>query len=180
MKCIRVVTACLAVLLCVCVAGTVIAAEADNSAPTNVTAKTMTYEVDAQRIVFKDDVHVRRLDFELWADTIWVYMKEKPAGAKGQAASGGAPFDAGEVERLVAKGNVRMKQQGKSGESREAIYKVAEGLFVMQGAPVLREGSNVIRGYEIRFYMHENKSEVVGAPDAPVNAVFSTPTRTKQ
>jgi lipopolysaccharide export system protein LptA len=50
----------------------------------------------------------------------------------------------------------------------------------MEGDPVLRDEGNSIGGQEIRFYVNENRSEVLGAPGKPVNAVFSAPKRMKK
>ncbi|MFV0422846.1 LptA/OstA family protein [Oleidesulfovibrio sp.] len=153
---------------------------ADDEIPTSITSKTMTYDANAQIIVFEEDVYVLRGDFELWADKITVHIDEKAGAAEKKKEAEDQEIDAGQIERLVAEGNVRMKRQTKSGECRKATYTVASGVLVMEGDPILRDEGNSIRGQEIRFYVHENKSEVLGAPDKPVNAVFSAPKRTKK
>ncbi|ABB38566.1 OstA family protein [Oleidesulfovibrio alaskensis G20] len=155
-------------------------ATAAEDIPTSITSKTMTYDANAQLIIFEQDVYVQRGEFELWADSISVYLDKNASAAAKQNDAEGPAIDAGQINRLVAEGNVRMKQLTKSGECRKATYKVSEGLLVMEGDPVLRDEGNSIGGQEIRFYVNENRSEVLGAPGKPVNAVFSAPKRMKK
>jgi lipopolysaccharide export system protein LptA len=146
---------------------------ADRSVPTRITADGMTYAADSGQVTFSRSVHVVRPDFEMWADTLIVYLKpvkrqEEPAG--GGAVSGMA---AGDIDRIVAVGNVRMQKEKNSSTSGKATYVTDTGILTLEGSPRLTDGENVIAGEVVRYYMRENRSDVSGK----VEAVFSTSAR---
>jgi lipopolysaccharide export system protein LptA len=138
----------------------------------------MTYAADSGLVTFTRSVYVSRPDFELWADSLTVHLKpaERREQAGGNAVSGMA---AGDIERIVADGNVRMKKEKNSSTSGKATYVADTETLILEGSPRLTDGENVIAGEVVRYYMRENRSEVSGGK-GKVEAVFSTsaqPTR---
>lgn len=83
-------------------------------------------------------------------------------------------MDAGEIDRMVAERNVRMKRENRTGECEKATYTVDNAVLVMEGNPVLHEGENSIKGDVITFYTRENRSEVRGTSTKRVQAVFTS------
>ncbi len=144
----------------------------DGKVPTSIRADGMEYNAGAQTVIFKGKVHVSRTDLELWADAITVYMKK--SAEKAQHASAAGDMAAGDIDRIVATGDVRMKSDNKTGQCQKATYYAKTGKFVMEGSPVLREGENSIRGATIVHYMTENRTEV----QQGVQAEFLAPDRT--
>ncbi len=156
------------------------AASVAKNVPTRITADGMTYDADARKVTFSKNVHVLRPDFELWSNELVVHLKpaEKKEGAEGASAASG--LAAGDIDRLVAKGNVRMKREKNSSTSQRATYTMDTGVLVLEGNPRLTDGENVITGEVVRYFMHENRSDVVGGPKKQVEALFTTseqPTR---
>jgi lipopolysaccharide export system protein LptA len=154
--------------------------------PTRITADGMTYEADAQQVTFTKNVHVIRADFELWSDTLTVFLKpakKKETGEEGVPAPVPATADslaAGDIDHIVAMGNVRMKRDKHSSTSAKATYTMDTALLELEGNPRLTDGENVITGEQVRYFMNENRSEVSGGPKKQVEAVFTTsdkPTR---
>jgi len=142
----------------------------------------MTYEADAQQVTFSKGVHVSRSDFEIWADKIIVYLK--PARKKESAEEGAAAVSdslaAGDIDRIVATGNVRMKRDKNISTSGKAIYTMDTAVLVLEDNPRLTDGENVITGEVVRYFMNENRSDVLSGPTKRVEAVFTTsdkPTR---
>lgn len=152
-------------------AGNAVAAE---KVDTRITSDSMSYLAGQQQVVFSKNVHVKRPDFELWADTLTVELK--PSQKKEQTDSGSLPegLAAGDIKRIIAQGNVRITREGRKGTSSKAVYTVDEGLFVMTGNPKLTDKENTISGEIIRYFTKENRSEVVGGGGKQVEAVFST------
>ncbi len=170
--------------------------------PTAVKSDRMQYDAKGQVVVFEGAVYVQRPDFEMWADRITLHLKKKAAkpgkenaggetaqgsgqsaqpGQSGQAGQAGNPasagvsgMDAGEVDRIVAERNVRMKRDNRTGECEKATYTVDNAVMVMEGNPVLHEGDNSIKGEVITFYTRENRSEVRGSTSQRVQAVFTS------
>lgn len=159
--------------------------------PTAVKSDRMQYDAKGQVVVFEGAVYVQRPDFEMWAERITLHLKKKsakpgkadPAGdaAQGQSGQSGqsgqagmSGMDAGEIDRIVAERNVRMKRENRTGECEKATYTVDNAVMVMEGNPVLHEGDNSIKGEVITFYTRENRSEVRGSAAKRVQAVFTS------
>lgn len=151
-----------------------------NDVPTAVKADRMRYDAKGQVVVFEGAVYVQRPDFEIWGERITLYLKKKTArsgeaNSDGAAAlGGGSGMDAGEIDRMVAERNVRMKRENRTGECEKATYTVDNAVLVMEGNPVLHEGENSIKGQIITFYTRENRSEVRGTSTQRVQAVFTS------
>ena len=147
---------------------------------TRIVSDKMTYFADKQQIIFEKDVHVLRPDFELWADRLTVYLKPAPKkdGKDGkEGKTGGMPegMAAGDVDKLVAEKNVRMKSENRTGTCSKATYTVDNGVMTMEGDPHLTDGENTITGEVVRYFTQENRSEVEGGAKKRVEAVFSSP-----
>lgn len=142
---------------------------------TRITSDKMTYLADQQRVLFENNVHVERPDFELWSSRLTVYMK--PANKDDDQKKGSLPsgMAAGDVDKIVAEQNVRMKSENRTGTCSRATYTVDDGVLVMDGNPRLTDGENTISGEVIRYFTEENRSEVQGGAKKRVEAVFSSP-----
>ena len=115
-----------------------------------------------QLVIFDKNVHVVRPDIEIWADRITVYLKPPKGDAqKKEGEKGGMPagMAAGDVDRIVAERNVRMKSENRNGTCAKATYTMDDGVLLMEGDPRLTDG--------------ENRSEVMGGSKKRVEAVFS-------
>lgn len=193
---------CVALLLAFSAPVSAVAADAKPASavrrdvPTAVKSDRMQYDAKGQVVVFEGAVYVQRPDFEMWAERITLHLKKKAAkpgkenagddaaqasGQSGQtgqagasASSGMSGMDAGEIDRIVAERNVRMKRENRTGECEKATYTVDNAVMVMEGNPVLHEGDNSIRGEVITFYTRENRSEVRGSSTKRVQAVFTS------
>lgn len=168
------------------------ATEVRRDVPTAVKSDRMQYDAKGQVVVFEGDVYVQRPDFEMWAEKITLHLRKKAAksgkagagqgaeasgtsGASGGTGAGGpGGMDAGEIDRMVAERNVRMKRDTRTGECEKATYTVDNAVLVMEGNPVLHEGENSIKGDIITFYTRENRSEVRGTSTKRVQAVFTS------
>lgn len=143
---------------------------ASGKVPTNITAARLDYNANTQIVVFSGNVHVKRPDFELWAAKMTIYLDKsgKPAG---DADTTTGSMQAGDIDRIVAEKDVRMKSDTKQGKCDKATYFAKEDKFVMEGKPVLTDADkSQIIGSKIIHYMNSNRSEVLGA-----EAMFYTP-----
>jgi Uncharacterized protein conserved in bacteria len=170
---------CIALALSLSVLGCALCASAAapkvaKNVPTRITADGMTYEADKRVVSFSKSVHVFRPDFELWSDKLVVHLKpvDKKEGEE-ESASPTEGMAAGDIERIVATGNVRMKRDKNSSTSELATYTMDTEVLVLEGNPRLSDGENVISGEVVRYYMRENRSEVVRGKK-PVEAIFTT------
>jgi lipopolysaccharide export system protein LptA len=142
---------------------------AEDQVPMEITADNMNFDQDRQVIVFKGDVHAVREDIDIRARTVTVHLKDAP-GQERQSATAG-----GEIDKIVAEGEVHINQGERKGESSLATYHADRGLLVMEGDPVLMEGDNRIAGKIVRLYLRENRSEIEGGNGKRVEALIFTP-----
>lgn len=142
--------------------------------PTRINADNMDYNAEKNLVVFKGDVAVAREEFNLWSDVLFVYLKDNSA-QEGEKTNDDpmSAMKSGEIEQIVAEKNVRMKYNTNTGTCGKAIYRTEEALLIMQQDPFLKDGDNSITGEEIRYFMNENRSEVIGGKKR-VEAFFSS------
>lgn len=143
---------------------------------TRITSDQLTYLAEKQLVIFDKNVHVVRPDIEIWADRITVYLKPPKGDAqKKEGEKGGMPagMAAGDVDRIVAERNVRMKSENRNGTCAKATYTMDDGVLLMEGDPRLTDGENTVTGETIKYFTEENRSEVMGGSKKRVEAVFS-------
>lgn len=134
--------------------------------PTKINADKMNYDADKNLVIFTGNVIVERAEFKLWANTISIYLKS--SGAKSTSTAKNTSTDpmggmkSGDIDKIIANNNVRMRYNSNTGTCGRAIYDVDKAILTMQQNPVLKEGSSSITGEEIRYYMNDNKSEIIG------------------
>lgn len=148
--------------------------------PVRITSDKMVYSQAENAVVFIGNVHGTQADMAIWAAKVTAYF-EKPKdqkGAKGEKAGsdkGPGELGEGKIERIVAEGDVRMVAGKNEGACGTLTYFVAESVLRMEGNPILREGQNTVRGDVIKYYMKENRSEVLSGAQRRVEAVFFSP-----
>ena len=154
----------------------------NKQAPVRITSDKMVYNQAENSVVFLGNVHGTHTDMAIWAERITAYFSDKKKGkdqkpqAKEQKPQDNGPGDFGDtIERIVAEGNVRMVANKNDGACAKLTYMVAEGVIRMDGNPILREGQNTVRGDIIKFYVRENRSEVLSGEKRRVEAIFYTP-----
>lgn len=133
--------------------------------PVRVTSDRMVYDEEGGTVSFVDNVTATHDDLTLTADTVTAYF------AKGKGKAQGVD----QIDRIVAKGSVKAVRDTTVGTCRTLTYTVADGILRMEGDPVLQDGPNTIMGEIIKFYLKDNRSEVVGGKGGQVEAVFTLP-----
>ena len=157
------------VLMVPAAAGPALAAEA---VPTKITSDVMRVEQGGAKVVFSGNVVVTRPDMTIRSTNLTVVLPPEAADA---AAKGGTGGQQGRIQRIVAEGDVRIEREGRTGHCAKATWNEDQGLLVMEGDPVLREGDNAIAGKVIKIWVREGRSEVVGGAGKRVEATFFTP-----
>jgi lipopolysaccharide export system protein LptA len=114
--------------------------------PVHITSQQLEADYQAKVITFIGDVVARQKEFTLYADRLLLFI-------------GG---EMKEIEKIVARGNVRMVQGERTATCNEATYYHREGTVVLRGEPVVREGDNWVSGKRIIYYIDEQKSVAEG------------------
>jgi lipopolysaccharide export system protein LptA len=145
-------------------------------APVRITSDKMVYNQADNSVFFQGNVHGTHTDMAIWAERITAYFADKKKGKDPKQQQDKGPGDFGDsIERIVAEGNVRLVANKNEGACGKLTYFVAEGVIRMDGNPILREGQNTVRGDSIKFYIRENRSEVLSGDKRRVEAIFYTP-----
>jgi lipopolysaccharide export system protein LptA len=153
------------------VPGEAVTTSAPSQAPVKITADRMTYVEKDRKVTFSGNVQAEHEGLHLWAATLSAFFTEGGAGAKDMSDN---------IERIVADGGVKMKKEKSEGSCRTLTYFVKDGVLRMEGEPVLSDGANTVSGDVIKFFVKDNRSEVLGGQGKRVEAVFRVPEGAKK
>ncbi len=136
--------------------------------PVRVTSDRMVYDEKGGTVSFVDNVTAKHAGLTLTADAVTAYFAE---GKQGQGVD--------QIDKIVATGSVRAVRDTTVGTCSTLTYTVADGILRMEGNPVLKDGPNTVTGQVIKFYLKDNRSEVLGGKGGQVEAVFTLPEGTE-
>ena len=124
--------------------------------PVHITSQQLEADSQTQVITFIGDVVAKQKGFTLYADRLLLFV--------------GGEME--EIEKIVARGNVRMVQENREATCHEATYYYREGTVVLRGEPVVREGDNWVSGKRIIYYIDEKKSVAEGEGEERVTVTI--------
>jgi lipopolysaccharide export system protein LptA len=131
--------------------------------PITVKSNEMTADNKGKMAVFSGKVVAKQGDITIFSDTLIVSYADKK----------------NEVEKVEARGNVRIVQLSRTGFAEQAEYDSRNGKIILTGSPRVTQGSDSISGKVITYYVDDDKSDVSsgGDPKARVEAVINPPAR---
>jgi lipopolysaccharide export system protein LptA len=121
-------------------------------------------------VEFSGNVVATQGDRVIRSDSLMLYFKKKE-GVQG-AAKGAAAAAAGDIDRIVSEGNVRITEKDRIVTGDQAVFHADEQRIVVTGNPVLREGSNVVTGDRVVVLLNENRGVVEGSSENRVKATI--------
>lgn len=107
---------------------------------TVITSKRLTFDYQQKYAFFEENVVVVDPEMKLAADTMTVRFNEE-----------------GDIESIVAKGNVRIDQADKTSWSGVATYEVGLGKLTLEDNPRVARGKDLLTGDIITFWRDQNK-----------------------
>lgn len=116
------------------------AASATNS--TTITSKRLTFDYQSRYAVFEEDVLVKDPAVRIQADKLTAVF-EKDNNPK----------------VIVAMGHVRIEQDDRRAVCERAVYEVKSGRLELTGNPVIRRGTEYLKGTTIVFWRNDNRVE---------------------
>ncbi len=136
------------------------AAPVDASSPVEVTADELSVDQTNGSAVFAGNVVAGQGDLRLSANQIRVeYLVENGAAT-------------GQIDRLLATGDVTLVNGAEAAEAQKAIYVIGSGEVVMTGNVLLTQGNNALSGEKLIVDLNTGKGRIVGR----VRTVFQTGT----
>ncbi|MCA1743360.1 MAG: hypothetical protein LC631_05360 [Desulfovibrionales bacterium] len=155
------------ILLIMTYSGMALALSMENEHSTEITSDKMTYTGQDNTILFSGNVHVQRPDFELWSQALHVFLKPDE---NGEAQSD----QQDNIDKIIAKNDVRIKSEGREGRSEVLTYDPDTGIARLEGNPMLIEDKNSVEGEIIILNMLKNTSEVLGGSEKRVRVIFQS------
>lgn len=105
---------------------------------------------------FSGNVVARQGDVTIYADKLVVSYSQ----------------ESGEVSTAEVFGNVRIVQGDRRAQSAHGLYDAGGARITLDGNPKVFQGSDVISGKQIIYYLDDERSEVTSGPGERVDAVI--------
>lgn len=137
--------------------------------PVKITSDRMVYDEAGKVVSFVGNVVAEHGDLTLWANKLSAYLGSET----------NKKFAADSIERIVAEGDVKVKQGKTEGTCGLLTYSVEKQVLKLERDPQLTDGPNSLTGEVIKFHARENRSEVIGGKGQRVKAIFLTPANMK-
>jgi len=121
----------------------------DKKKPVDIVSDTMEGFDKEKYVLFKGSVIARQEDLYIFADAIEAYMSE----------------DTNEIEKAVAKGNVKIVKQDRTATCREAVFENAKGEITLRGNVIVYQGQDKLSGDVIIYYVNADRVVVQAEKD---------------
>ena len=152
----------------------------EKEVPLQITAARLEADQTKGIVIFSGSVKAVYGDATLYSDQLRVYFKPKPEPPKGtpkppQEKADQSPLgDVGaeKIDRIVAKGNVRMVQEDRVATGEEAVYYQDRDEVVLTGNPQLWRAENTLKGERIIFNLGTKKVLLESSPQRRVEALL--------
>ncbi|MFA5180093.1 MAG: LptA/OstA family protein [Syntrophales bacterium] len=130
--------------------------------PVHITSDTLEAFNDERLIVFSGNAVAVQGDKVIRSDKLLVYYKKGADEGKETATAGIG--QGGDLDRIEAKGPVRITQLKKIVTGDEAVYYQDDQKIIVFGNAIMREGPNIVKGDRITVLLDENRG-IVEAPE---------------
>lgn len=114
--------------------------------PIVITSQSLTANQKEGTAFFKGSVAAKSSEMTLFSDTMKVYYAED-----------------GSVSRMESEGNVKLIKGGQTVTSERAVYTADTGTVVFTGDPRAVEGTSIVTGDKIIYYVSEDRFIVEGS-----------------
>lgn len=142
----------------------------DRNTPIQIASDRMDAYNEKGMVVFNGNAVATQGDRTIRAETLTLYYKKKADGG-GQTETVDIR-KSGDLDKIEAKGSVRITQGERVVTGNEAVYLQDAQKIIIKGNAVLTEGKNVIRGEQVEVFLNENRGVVESNKGERVNATI--------
>lgn len=139
----------------------------ENGGPVSYSADNLEYFDGERRLVLTGDVDVVQNDARLRADRITMYFSSSTGGGQG-----GQGLGSGDIQRMIAEGEVYYVRPQQSARGNRAVYEVAEDAVTFSGNVVVASDENVIRGETLVLQIGSRRTTIRPQAGQRVRGVF--------
>ncbi|MBZ5681814.1 MAG: LPS export ABC transporter periplasmic protein LptC [Acidobacteriia bacterium] len=135
------------------------------SSPLAITGTQFTYTDAERKAHYEGGVVAKGADFTASAQTVDAYLLSRSQTSGTQSVAG-----LGQLDRVVAQGNVVIQQSKRRAEGQTLVYTAAEDKFVLTGGPpsIFDAERGKITGVSLTFYRRDDRVLVEGEASTPV------------
>jgi lipopolysaccharide export system protein LptA len=140
-------------------------AQRSGSSPIAITAMKLTYADSERRVHYETGVVAKGVDFTASAKTADAYLLPRSQTAANQSFTG-----PGQLDRMVAQGDVVILQPNRRAEGQRLVYTAADDKFVLTGGPpsIFDAEQGKITGVSLTFFRADDRVLVEGEASTPV------------
>ncbi|MGE0597263.1 MAG: LptA/OstA family protein [Hyphomonadaceae bacterium] len=145
----------------------------ENGGPVSYSADNLEYFDAERRLVLTGDVDVVQDDARLRSDRLTLFFSQSTAPAPAaEGAPQAAGMGSGDIQRMIAEGEVYFVRPMQSARGNRAVYDVANDSVTFTGNVVIASDENVIRGETLVMQIGTRRTTVRPGSDGRVRGVF--------
>lgn len=137
----------------------------EGGGPVSYSADNLEYFDAERRLVLTGDVDIVQNDARLRADRITLFFSRS-------GGEGGSSLASGDIERMIAEGEVYYVRPAQSARGNRAVYEVAQDAVTFSGNVVVASEENVIRGEELVLQIGSRRTTIRPQANGRVQGVF--------
>jgi lipopolysaccharide export system protein LptA len=138
----------------------------ENGGPVSYSANNLEYVDGDRTLVLSGDVDIVQNDARLRADRVTMIFSRSSGGTGGQG------LGSGDIERMIADGEVYYVRPAQSARGNRAVYEVAQDAVTFTGNVVVASDENVIRGETLVLQIGSRRTTIRPTPGQRVRGVF--------
>lgn len=140
----------------------------EGGGPVSYSADNLEYFDSERRLVLTGDVDIVQNDARLRADRITLFF----SGSSGGGQGGQQGLGSGDIERMIAEGEVFYVRPSQSARGNRAVYEVSRDSVTFSGNVVVASEENVIRGETLVLQIGSRRTTIRPTPGQRVRGVF--------
>jgi lipopolysaccharide export system protein LptA len=140
----------------------------EGGGPVSYSANNLEYFDSERRLVLVGDVDIVQNDARLRADRITLFFSASSGGGDG----GQQGLGSGDIERLIAEGEVYYIRPSQDARGNRAVYDVAQDSVTFTGNVIVMSEENVIRGETLVLQIGSRRTTIRPQPGQRVRGVF--------
>ncbi|MEZ5995473.1 MAG: LptA/OstA family protein [Hyphomonadaceae bacterium] len=135
--------------------------------PVSYSADSLEYFDGDRRLVLTGDVDVVQNDARLRADRITLFFS-----GSGQGGASGEGLASGDIERMIAEGEVYYIRPDQDARGDRAVYDIGQDSVTFTGNVIVMSQENVIRGETLVLQIGSRRTTIRPQPGQRVRGVF--------
>ncbi len=138
----------------------------ETGGPVSYSADNLEYFDGDRRLLLTGDVDIVQNDARLRADRITLFFSRSSGGPGGQGMA------SGDIERMIAEGEVYYVRPSQQARGNRAVYEVAQDAVTFTGNVVVASDENVIRGETLVLQIGNRRTTIRPQTGQRVQGVF--------